>query len=53
LGATYDSRRDPGAIEVHCRAVPDNWIYDEAAGDLVHCSRFVEVPAVPLGRDHP
>ncbi len=53
LGATYDSRRDLAAVERHCRAVPDNWIFDEAAGDVVHCSRFVQAPAPTLGRDHP
>ncbi len=55
LGATYNSRRDLAAVERHCRAVPDNWIFDEAAGDVVHCSRFVpnSPPTPAFGRDHP
>lgn len=53
LGAAYDSRYQPAAIEAHCRAVPDNWIFDEAVGDLVHCSRFVPNPPPIPTREHP
>lgn len=52
LGATYDSRRNPAAVEAHCLAVPDNWIFDEAAGDLVHCSRFVAGHRPPAPARH-
>jgi hypothetical protein len=54
LGTSFNSTKDRAAVVAHCRAVPDDRIYDDAVGDVVPCSRFVDAPSPSaVGHEHP
>lgn len=53
LDKTYDSRARPRELMAHCRAVPDDHVFDEATGRLSSCARVVGNGEEPMARHAP
>jgi hypothetical protein len=53
LDKTYDSRARPRELAAHCRAVPDDHVFDDATGRLISCARIVGSGETPTARHAP
>lgn len=53
LENTYDSRVRPSELKAHCRAVPDDHVFDTATDQLISCALVVGNSGEPTARHTP